>query len=295
MRPDLPEIVGDLVEDGVHPIVITNGVLLTSALLKRFPRGTLFQVTLLGPSPSLHDRLAGRRVFERVIHNAARIRKLGFKFTVVFVATRLNALAVYDTTVLAVALGAEGVMYNRVNLSSGMKSNAGDLVPSVSLLKESLHLLQEAVKKYGVPCVCSVPIPPCLVDPSGFPEIQFGWCPRGGDNAYYTVGPTGLLRPCNHSSVVLGDLTREGFAEIVSRKRCRDFWAAEPEECRGCNHPLRFVCRGGCPAAADEYWGTPYRRDPFCSLAGYGAKGREKEIQEGALGQAGMRKTRERL
>lgn len=114
--------------------------------------------------------------------------------------------------------------------------------------------------------VCSVPIPPCVVDISKYPDIHFGWCPRGGDNAYYTVGTDGLLRPCNHSSTVLGDLRGEGFAEIISREKCRLFWQRVPEFCKSCTHPLKNECMGGCRAAADEFYGSQDRADPICEL-----------------------------
>jgi radical SAM protein with 4Fe4S-binding SPASM domain len=116
----------------------------------------------------------------------------------------------------------------------------------------------------------SVPIPPCVIDPADFTHLHFGWCPRGRRGAYYTVGCTGLLRPCNHSSRVLGDLRRHSFAEIVSQPRTREFWRPVPPECLECDHPLKGSCLGGCPAAADECYGTRQRVDPFvaCSRGG---------------------------
>ncbi len=266
LRADAPEIVSHIVDAGLQPIVITNALLLTGRLLRRLPEGIHFEITLLGHNAGLHDKLAGRRVFSRVVQNMARINRHRCYFTVGFVATRSNALDVLRTAELAIALGARAVMYNRVNLTSAMKAYASELVPPVEMLRQSLHLLQEAVRKYRVESVCSVPIPPCLVNISEYRLLHFGWCPRGGDNAYYTIGHNGLLRPCNHSSVVLGDLRTEGFAEIVSRKKCRAFWSAIPAECVACGHPLKDACGGGCTAASYEFYGSQKRMDPFCEL-----------------------------
>jgi MoaA/NifB/PqqE/SkfB family radical SAM enzyme len=271
LRKDLPQIVGDLVDLGLQPVIITNGVLLEEELLKQLPRGTSFEITLLGHTAELHDKLAGNKVFDIVVQNTSRIGRYGSYFTAVFVATRLNALDVLNTTELGIALGATSIMYNRINLSRGTKSYANELVPTVTALEQSLGLLQEAVLKYGIQAFCSVPIPPCIVDIAAYPKIKFGWCPRGGENSYYTIGYNGLLRPCNHSSVILGDLRTEGFSEILSRERCKLFWQTIPEKCTKCSHPLKDKCRGGCTAASDEFYGSQLSIDPICELAkGYG-------------------------
>src|ERR1017187_8151033 len=80
-----------------------------------------------------------------------------------------------------------------------------------------------------------------------YQHLHFGWCPRGGSHAYYTVSYNGLLRPCNHSSAILGDLRTEGFAEIVARESTRAYWSPIPAECRQCPESLRDSCRGGWP------------------------------------------------
>src|SRR4030067_653214 len=233
--------------------------LLTRSLLKRLPQGLHFEITLLGHNAELHDKLAGNKVFNRVVQNVVHINKHGSYFTVAFVATRLNALDIHRTVELGIALGATAVMYNRLNLSQAMKSCADELMPSVKMLKESLHLLQETVQKYKIQSVCSVPILPCIIDISKYPHLHFGWCPRGGDNSYYTIGDTGLLRPCNHSSVILGDLCGKGFSEIISGKKCESFWEAMPALCIDCQHPLKDQCRGGCTAASYEFYGSQHR------------------------------------
>ena len=266
LRTDLPQIIADIIDDGLQPVVITNGVLLNDSLLRKLPGGVNFEITLLGHTAELHDRLAGNKAFDQVIHHAARLNKYNSVFIAVFVATRMNLLDVQRTAELAIALGARAIMYNRFNLSASAKPYLEQLLPTADLLQESLGLLHEVVKKYGVQAVCSVPIPPCVVDIAQYPLINFGWCPRGGSNAYYTIGHTGFLRPCNHSSLVLGDLRSEGFAEIISRPKSKSFWEITPTECNECSHPLKDKCRGGCTASAAEFYGSQNRRDPICEI-----------------------------
>ena len=219
LRPDFPGIVGDIVDCGLTPVVITNGSRLTPALLDRMPPGVNYEVTLFSYREALHNALAGNEVFYDVLRNIARIRGHGSYLTVAFVATRRNALDVFKTVELGLGVGANGIMYNRVNLGATARKIGRQLVPPATMLKESLGQLQEAVRKYKVQTACTIPVPPCVVDPRAFPDLHFGWCPRGGAQSYYTVSTTGLLRPCNHSSRILGDLRVSGFAELQRRSQ----------------------------------------------------------------------------
>jgi MoaA/NifB/PqqE/SkfB family radical SAM enzyme len=266
LREEFPEILGDILDMGLQPVVITNGVLLTDSVLKRLPGGIHFEITLLGHYAALHNMLAGNDVFDVVIQNMARLERYGSYLTLAFVATKFNALDIQPTVELALALGAIAIMYNRVNLSRGMRSYAREYVPPAAMLEESLGLLQDTVKKYELQAACTIPVPPCVVDISRYPDIQFGFCPRGNEDAYYTIGCDGLLRPCNHSSLILGDLRRQGFAEIISGDKCKSFWQRIPTECLSCTNPLKDRCLGGCTAASDEFYGSQYRIDPFCEL-----------------------------
>ena len=62
LRPDLPEIAGDLAAEGLNVVVITNGTLLTDEILERFPADTVFEFTLFSVDANLHDKIAGRPV-----------------------------------------------------------------------------------------------------------------------------------------------------------------------------------------------------------------------------------------
>lgn len=267
LRNDLPEIVADLTDDGIYPTIITNGVLITRSLLKRLPEGIHFEVTLLGHRAEVHNHLAGKPVFDSVIMNALQIEKLGHHLTVGFVATKANALDAIHVAELAIALGANTIMYNRINLSRGSAPFTAELVPTRSMFRDSLGQISDACTKYGMAAACSVPIPPCVVDPRDFPKLRFGWCPRGGAKSYYTVGCTGLLRPCNHSSLVLGDLRSHTFAELLAMPSNKVFWKATPPACIECQHPLKKKCRGGCTAASAEFYGTQLKMDPLCEYS----------------------------
>lgn len=267
LREDLPEIVGDLVDDGLSVVVITNGALLDDPRVSRFPQGTIFETTLFSTDAALHDRIAGRRgAFRKVIRGAVSVAKKQCRLALALVLNRLNAHDVRRTMELGIALGADAILLNRVNLGRHTFPQADRLVPSLTQLKEALDAAESVVKDYRAMVAVSVPIPPCLIDLDPYPNLHFGWCPRGGKDAYYTVSHTGLLRPCNHASVVLGDLRRQDFAQIVEGPRTRAFWEPVPRECLECRHPLAAACRGGCPAASHECYGTRDRWDPIIDV-----------------------------
>jgi radical SAM protein with 4Fe4S-binding SPASM domain len=266
LRSDLPLIINDLFEENIVPVIITNGLLLNESLLKSFPKNIHFEISLLSNKAQIHNSLAGNNVFDTVIKNISKINRYGHVFSTVFVATKYNALDVYKTIELGMALGSGAFMFNRINISAGMKPYLEELVPSSDMLTKSLEQLQNAVIKYKINTVCSVPIPPCIVDISQFPDVNFGWCPRGGDNSYYTIGHTGLLRACNHSSIILGDLKKERFLDIISKQKVISFWQTIPKECKNCEHELKDKCLGGCTAASFEYYGSQEYIDPICKL-----------------------------
>ncbi len=268
LRPDLPDLVTDLVQDGLNVVVITSGALLTDKRVARFPEGSLFEITLFSTMASLHDRIAGRRgAFQRVLAGALSVRRHHCELAAAVVVTCLNAHDVGPTIELALALGANGVLLNRVNLNRITLSSAQQLAPSAEQLAAALDAADTVARETGAMVAAAVPVPPCVVDGRRYQHLHFGWCPRGNDDSYYTISHNGLVRPCNHASVILGDLRTQGFAEIVDGAQAANFWAPIPPACRACRHPLRDQCRGGCPAASHECYGTRTRWDPYVDVS----------------------------
>ncbi|MGJ5818367.1 radical SAM protein [Paludibaculum fermentans] len=273
LRDDLPGIVEDLRKEGLGVVVITNGTLLTRARAGRFPEDTVFELTLFGADAALHDRIAGvPGAFEKVLEGAIAATESRCRVAVSVVVSGLNAHEVRRALELGIALGSEGFLLNRVNFSRCTAGQAGLLALTVEQFRQMLEAAELVAVEYGASIAVSVPIPPCVVDPLPYEHLHFGWCPRGSSEAYYTVSHNGLLRPCNHSSRILGDLRTHSFAELTSGRAARQFWAPIPAECLACEHPLASVCRGGCPAASDECYGTRLRWDPLINIVNSGVQ-----------------------
>jgi len=159
-------------------------------------------------------------------------------------------------------------MYNRVNLSARNIRYADRLLPTPRMIRENLDVLEAIGAKYGLPIAVSVVIEPCVVDVRGYQHIHFGWCPLAGENAYFTIDPSGNVRICNHSPVVLGNIRRGGFADIYrDHTYVQAFRKTWPTECDNCDPKLKHLCRGGCKAASEQCYGTLTRVDPFVTMS----------------------------
>ena len=268
LREDLPEITAFLRQRDIAPVIITNGALLTAEKVQSLRDAQNFEVTLFSYRPAVHDSLAGRKnAWSDAIDGMVNLRNAGRDFVVVFVATRLNYMDLPKTAELAIALGAYGLMYNRVNLSAHNIRHADRLLPSPGMIRENLDTLEQVSEKYGLSIAVSVVVEPCVVDVRGYRHIHFGWCPLAGENAYFTIDPSGNVRICNHSPVVLGNIRHGGFAGIYRDhayvQQFRDTW---PVECADCDPDLKQMCRGGCKAASEQCYGTPAHVDPFVTI-----------------------------
>lgn len=269
LREDLPEILAFIQNRGVSPVVITNGTLLTREKIAALGGDVTYEITLLSHRPEVHDRLAGRRgAWRAVVETMANVRQLRGNFVAVFVATRLNFMDAAKTAELAIALGASGLMYNRINLGAHNARHADRLLPAPDMIRQNLDTLEELGSKYKLPVAVSVVIEPCVVDVRKYRHLHFGWCPLAGEGSYFTVDPAGNVRICNHSGVVLGNLKRDRFRDIYyGHPYVRSFRETWPAECQGCPPELKALCCGGCKASAEQCYGTLDRVDPFVTIS----------------------------
>ncbi len=269
LREDIPEILSFLAAAGIAPLIITNGTLLTKERVAATMVGGNYEVTLLSYRREIHDQMAKRRgVWDAVIDGMINVKKAGGHLATVFVATKMNYMDLFQTAELAILLGAKALMYNRINLGAHNFQFAQQLLPTPQMIRENLDMLEEIGKTYRVPISVSVVIEPCVVDISKYEHLHFGWCPLAGEDAYFTIDPSGGIRICNHSPVILGNIKSDHFADIYYNhpylKTFRETW---PEECASCPPDLRAMCGGGCKAAAEQCYGTLDRVDPFVTLS----------------------------
>jgi pyrroloquinoline quinone biosynthesis protein E len=264
LRPDLPELVLAFRELGLGLNLITNGTLLDEAALDRLTpdRIDVFELPLLADEPALHDRLSGAvGAHERVLEAIAELKLRDQLVVAVFVATELNRTRFRATAELAFALGADGLMLNRFNPGGRGAEHLELLQSDPAALQTLLDEAEALSERYDFQIACSIAMPPCLIDTGRYRRLSFGFCAAGTERAYYTVDPSGNLRPCNHSPTILGNLQEASVAELLAGETLRGFLEARPARCAGCR--LERSCQGGCKAAAEACFGSASLADPF--------------------------------
>jgi len=264
LRPDLFDMAEFLRGRSAAVNLITNGTLLDERTVARLTpdRISVFELPLLSAERAVHDRMSGRAgAFDRATMAMALLKAARQRVVGVFVATRLNLPTWRETAELAVALGLDGVMFNRFNPGGQGLRNLDLLQAGPAEVQAALDVAEEMSERYELPISCSIAMPPCLFDTTRYKRLTFGFCAAGTERAYYTLDPLGNVRPCNHSPRILGNVLREDFWSIVDGPAMRDFAAARPAFCAGCKWEMQ--CQGGCKAAAEACTGCASDRDPF--------------------------------
>jgi len=267
LREDLEQLVREASSLCERVNLISNGTLLDAARVVSLREAgvSIFELPLNSADGRMHNRMAGGvDCFERVTSAAAEIRGQGAGLAFVFVGTAENIDGWEDALKLGIALGAQGFLLNRYNAGGERRDRPESLMPSVGQLRRALGIAERYATEYGVGISASVPVPPCLIDPKDFPHVGMGYCPVGTDRAYWTIDPLGNIRPCNHSSTVLGNIRDEPFRRIARSRKLTEFTKALPPSCSPCE--MRHECRGGCKAAAEVCAGSPNLREPFLEL-----------------------------
>lgn len=267
LRDDLPEIVAFVKSRGLSPLLITNGTLLTEEFVGKTMAGGIYEVPLLSWRPEVHDRMVGRRgAWDSVIDGIMNVHAAGGHLLIVFVATRQNWRDLKATTELAMVLGAHELLYNRMNLGAANIRLADDLLLTPDMIEQNLQTLDDIAAERHFPISIAVVVEPCVVNVLRFKNLSFGWCPLAGEHSAFIVDPSGNIRICKHSPVILGNVRRDRFLDIFHHPYVESFRSTWPLECEECQHALREMCRGGCKAAAAQTYGSFVHVEPFVRM-----------------------------
>jgi len=274
LRDDICQIVEYLAARGVTVNMICNGSLLTEPVIEQLTGlVSMWELPLLSADAAVHDRMSGRvGAFDDVTMALVNLKAAGQAVVTVFVATKLNLHSWRETAEMAFALGADGIMLNRFNPGGEGARHLDELQVSPEALTAVLDEAEQMSADFDLPISCSIAMPPCLFDTSRYERLGFGFCAAGTERAYYTLDPLGNVRPCNHSTLILGNILEQTFQEMDASAAMRDFFAARPEFCGDC--ALEMECLGGCKAAAEVCCGSAWKMDPF--LAAFAAQAKKK-------------------
>lgn len=267
LRQDLPEIIDFIRSRGIQVLLLTNGTLLTEERVEAMAGG-MYEVPLLSWRREVHDRMVGREgAWDAVVEGMMNVHLAGGRLSVVFVATRQNWKDLYATAQLSRMLGANKLLYNRINAGAANIRLYDELFLTADMIEENLHTLENLAVEHQFPVAAAVVIEPCVIDVRRFRHVHFGWCPLAGENSAFIIDPSGNIRICKHSPEILGNIRRDSFRDIYyQHPYVEAFRTTWPQECQACDSELKNMCRGGCKAAAAQSYGSFEHVDPFVRL-----------------------------
>lgn len=245
LRPDLPELMGFLLERGVGVSASTK-MRLRESVVKRLADAGLeeLQLSLDSPDPAVADRLVGREGHvQRVAHNLELLQRHGITPKINTVVTRANVGSVPE---LIRQLLARGV--RRFSLSGYIRSpwrHDDALFPE----REELEWLADEVEELTIDhSDASVDLCP-LESPREISLAGDHYSGCSGGKSTLVVGAYGEVSLCDrllpYPEALVGNVKEETLDEIWNGERLRAFLepevdAFEDTECDGCG--LREHC-----------------------------------------------------
>ncbi len=162
---------------------------------------------------------------------------------------------------MAIAPGCNGIMFNRFNPGGEGANFIKELLPSAQQVAVALKSANKGAEKYHIGIACSIPIQPCLIDMAAFKHLNFGFCSAGTEKAYYAIDSPGNLRMCNHSKLILGNLFKQSFRDLIAKEAAKNFITSIPQFRVSCEK--KTICLGGFKAAAEARFGCLPEDGPF--------------------------------
>ena len=201
--------------------LLSNGRLVTDDVL-RFCAERGIRLSVSMPGlKSFAENTDSDTPVEHILGVFARARELGCGTTVGVAVTKLNLPELYET------------------------------------ISAALEEVLSRAKRYGH---FGTEMPACLIDVDKYEylEISTG-CSAATE--FFTVGPNGMIRACNHSPVEI--LRWDEWERLPECEEWMHFIRHDylPEMCAGCARAAK--CMGGCREAARVFLGSPSAPDPL--------------------------------
>jgi len=253
---------------GMHTILITNAILMTKKRAKSLRNAGLndMQISIHHYAAEKNDKLTNvSGSFDKTI--------TGIKNALdVFEAENVNInMVVLPETHGDVYEMAKFLHSIRVSsFSIGTPSATGEMKDNKNLvIDKNMFLLiykqlRKAKEDFGIHVGFTGGFPLCLLPEINDETINMvgNYCDAGLNQI--VIGPDGGLRPCVCLGENLGNILNDDFKEVWSKNQfLLNIRAMEfvPKECKSCEYVS--ICRGGCRASAQGYFGKINAIDPL--------------------------------
>lgn len=264
-RRDLVDLVIAAREAGLYTNLITSGIGLTPKRLEALNDAGLdhIQLSVQGVAPQLADWVGGYKGgFERKMHVAEHIARLGFPLTLNAVMHRHNLDDLPATIELALKLGARRMEVACVQFQGWALENRSMLQPTREQVDAAKALVARARKEHRGTLVIDFVPPDYYAD---FPKA----CMGGWGSTGFNIAPDGKVLPC-HAAETIPHLTFQHAQDVPLAEIWYDDPAFQayrgtdwmPDLCQSCDR--RDVDFGGCRCQAMAIAADAGATDPVC-------------------------------
>jgi pyrroloquinoline quinone biosynthesis protein E len=264
MRKDLEILVAEARRLGYYSNLITSGIGLDEARIKRLKAACLdhIQLSFQDSTREVNDFLSSTKTFDLKRKAAALIKAEGYPMVMNCVIHRLNIDHVERIIELAVELDADYLELANVQFYAWAQINRDQLLPTREQLQRAEAVTQQWRERLGNKMKLIFVVP-------DYYETRPKKCMNGWGNIFLTVTPDGRALPCHTARMLPGlqfpsvrdSSLREIWYESEGFNRYRgDSWMQEP--CRSC--PEKEVDHGGCRCQAYMLAQDPAATDPVC-------------------------------
>lgn len=267
-RRDIVELTAAAREAGLYTNLITAGVLLDAALMKRLVAAGLdhVQLSVQDAEPAGAERIGGMKGAHARKAEAARlVREAGLPLTLNAVVHRQNLHNLPLLIATALSWGAARLEVAHVQYYGWALANRDALLPTRAQLDEATQIVAAARQAHRGRLVIDYVVP-------DYHAARPKACMGGWGSAFLAVSPAGRVLPCHAAESIAGmafpnirdTSLRAAWEESEAFNRFRGTgWMPAP--CRGCAHAERDW--GGCRCQAFALTGDAAATDPACALS----------------------------
>ncbi|MBL8025701.1 MAG: radical SAM protein [Fibrobacteres bacterium] len=269
-RPDLEEIIAHaasctaehiearegLLQSEFGPpkiYLLSNGRNVTEKTLNMCIRYGV-QLSMSLPGLETFEKHTGFDGADNVLKMFSLAKAKGMKTVANITVSKLNLSEFENTLSAALLAGAQQVLLNRFLPGGRGLSYEKELSLSVNELTGMLDTAERILETAGRFGSLGTEVPLCCVDPLKYKRLSVG-TKCSAAIQFFVVGPSGLIRVCNHSPVNLCHVND------LDTLKMHPYWVKFtqkqylPKECGGCRRISE--CDGGCREAAHITGGSP--------------------------------------
>ena len=263
VRPDLEELIQEARGMGYYTNLITSGVGMDEARIKRFKDAGLdhIQISFQASNEELNNFLGGTESFAHKKEMARIVKEYEYPMVLNIVIHRKNIDQMRDILDMTVELNADYVELASTQYYGWSRINVDQLLPTREQLAKAEKIAMEYQEKLKGKSKIIYVIPDYFEDR---PKA----CMNGWGSIFLTIAPDGTALPCHEAAqlpIEFPNVKDHSIADIwngsTGFNHFRGFeWMKEP--CRSC--PEKEKDFGGCRCQAFMMTGDAANADPVC-------------------------------